>query len=67
MPVKGEFFQNPGSSGASSFYDYQIPFGCKIPRSPTTSSGTNGGGFGWSGQVYPNTSSCTRWNVGNKY
>jgi len=61
MPVKGEFFQNPGSSGASSFYDYQIPFGCKIPRSPTTSSGTNGGGFGWSGQVYPNTSSCTRW------
>lgn len=61
MPVKGEFFQNPGSSAAGSFYDYQIPFGCKIPRSPSVRTGTNGGGFGWSGQVYPNTSSCTRW------
>ena len=28
MPIKGEFFQNPGGGGA--FYGYQIPFSARF-------------------------------------
>jgi len=57
-----ELWQKPAGGAAGSFYDYQIPYAVKITRSPTTSGGTNGSGFGWSGQVYPNTSTCTKWS-----
>jgi hypothetical protein len=63
MPIRGEFFQNPGSSAAGSFYDYQIPYALKLTRSPSTSGGTNGSGFNKGGQAYPNTSTCVYWTL----
>jgi len=36
MPVQGEFFQNPGSAGASGFYDYQIEQSMRFDRASDT-------------------------------
>ena len=34
MPVKGEFFQNPG--GGSAFYDYQIPQSLRMSKASSS-------------------------------